>query len=72
MGASAHESQGQLGPAVTGETPVILMGKMPMLLRPYSHITNIHAGAGIRQSYARKRQNLLFPLLAGPGRIVTH
>jgi hypothetical protein len=32
MGASAHESQGHLGPAYTGETPVILMGKMPMLL----------------------------------------
>ncbi len=47
MGASAHESQGHLGPVFTGErgspnafvrvrgpqTPVILVGKMPMLLQ---------------------------------------
>jgi len=40
MGASAHGSQGHLGPAFTGETPVILMGKMPMLWCLYGHTTD--------------------------------
>ncbi len=40
MGASAHELQGHLGPAYTGETPVIFMGKMPMLRCPSEHAAN--------------------------------
>ena len=35
-GHPAHESQGHLGPAFTGGTPVLLTGKMPVLLqRPF-------------------------------------
>ena len=69
MGASAHESQGRPGPAFTGETPVIHMGKMPhcctyLLGRRDEHMPFLWLKRG---SYATGSNLLVWTDLKMPG-----